>query len=65
MEPEYLEKLHTLALQNGADVAVCAYDRVEEGSGRVLCTEMQGFPALMTLPPEDDTLAFYQRGLVE
>ena len=63
LEPEYLEKLHTLALQNGADVAVCAYDRVEEGSGRVLCTEMQGFPALMTLPPEDDTLAFINGAL--
>ncbi len=29
----------------------------------MLCTEMQGFPALMTLPPEDDTLAFINGAL--
>lgn len=64
LEPEYLEKLHTLALQNGADVAVCAYDRVEEGSGRVLCTEMQGFPGADDAScPKMILLAFIQRGL--
>ncbi len=52
-----------MLLQAGADVAVCAYDRVEE-DGRVLCTEnLWGFHD--DTSAEDDTLAFYQRGLVE
>ena len=63
LEPSYLEKLHTLAVQSGADVAICAYDRVEEESGRVLCTEMRGFPAGIALPPQDDTLAFINGSL--
>ena len=49
LEPEYLERLHMLALQSGADTVICAYDRVEEKSSRVLCTEMQGFPQMISL----------------
>lgn len=63
MEPEYLERLHMLALQSGADTVICAYDRVEEKSSRVLCTEMQGFPQMISLPPKDDTLAFVNGAL--
>ena len=63
LEPEYLERLHMLALQSGADTVICAYDRVEEKSSRVLCTEMQGFPQMISLPPKDDTLAFVNGAL--
>ncbi len=52
-----------LALQSGADTVICAYDRVEEKSSRVLCTEMQGFPQMISLPPKDDTLAFVNGAL--
>ncbi len=62
IEPQYLERLHTLIEETGADVAVCAYDRVDE-AGRVLCTEMQGFPACLALPPRDDLLAFVNGSL--
>lgn len=63
LESEYLERLHMLALQSGADTVICAYDRVEEKSRRVLCTEMQGFPKMISLPPKDDTLAFVNGAL--
>lgn len=62
IEPQYLEELHTLIVKNDADVAVCAYDRINE-TGKILCTEMQGFPTYMDLPPEDDMLAFINGSL--
>lgn len=62
LEQQYLEALHTMLEKSGADVAVCAYDRMEE-SGKILCTEMRGFPAEIVLPPEDDVLAFVNGSL--
>ena len=38
LEPEYLERLHMLALQSGADTVICAYDRVEEKAA-VCCAQ--------------------------
>ena len=37
IEPQYLERLHTLIEETGADVAVCAYDRGDSAC-RVLGT---------------------------
>lgn len=58
IEPTLLETLYRLAVQQDADVAVCAYDRVERASGRTLCREMTGFPSVVELPPTGDLLAF-------
>lgn len=58
IEPFFLEKLHTAAVKYSAQVAVCAYDRVEAESGRRLCEEMKGFPAALDIPPNNDILAF-------
>lgn len=58
IEPDFLEKLHDALTSYDAGVAICAYDRVEEGTGHVLCQEMRGFPAVVNMPPQDDILAF-------
>lgn len=58
IESDMLEKLYHAIIKYDADVAICAYDRVETGTGRVLCREMQGFPSVVELPPKDDILAF-------
>lgn len=63
IEPDFLEKLHTLARETGAEIAICAYDRFEEETGHVLCREMQGFPREIALPPQDDTLAYINGSL--
>jgi len=58
IETELLEKLYGALTEQDADVAICAYDRVEEQTGRVLCTEMQGFTPVVEMPPRNDLLAF-------
>lgn len=58
IEPQFLEKLYNAAIQNDAQVAICAYDRVEDGSNHCLCKEMCGFPPVIAVPPSDDILAF-------
>lgn len=63
IQPDFLEKLHTAASQSGAEIAVCAYDRFENETGHVLCQEMRGFPAELTLPPDNDQLAFVNGSL--
>lgn len=63
IEPDFLEKLYRAAEYCNADLAICAYDRFEDGSGHVLCQEMRGFPAEMVLPPESDILAFINGSL--
>ena len=58
IEPDLLERMYRALTENEADVAICGYDRVEEDTGRVLCREMTGFPAVVEIPAEDDLLAF-------
>ena len=62
-ELTFLEKLHTAAERDGAQIALCAYDRFEDGTGHVLCEEMRGFPGVIELPAEDDVLAFLNGSL--
>ena len=63
LEPDFLEKLHTAALRTNADITLCGYDRIDEETGRVLCTEMTSFPILLHLPPQDDSLCFINGSL--
>ncbi|MBQ7545908.1 MAG: glycosyltransferase family 2 protein [Clostridia bacterium] len=62
-EPTFFEKLYNAAQQNDAQIALCAYDRFEDGTGHVLCEEMHGFPAVIDLPAADDVLAFLNGSL--
>lgn len=63
LEPDFLEKLHTAAVSTAAEITLCAYDRFEDATGRVLCQEMRGFPTVIDLPSEDDVLAFINGSL--
>lgn len=63
VKPCFLEVLHDLASQTGAEISICAYERVERENGHVLCTEMRGFPATTRLPPIGDILAFINTSL--
>lgn len=58
IEPCFLEKLYTAIQKHDAQVAICAYDRVEADTGRRLCEEMKGFPPFVDMPPQNDVLAF-------
>jgi glycosyltransferase involved in cell wall biosynthesis len=58
VEPQLLEKLYMAAKTNNAEVAICAYDRVEAETGQILCTEMKGFMPVLEMPPQSDILAF-------
>ena len=60
---DYLEQLHTAAVQTGAEITLCAYDRFEYETGHVLCQEMLGFPYEISLPVENDILAFINGSL--
>lgn len=63
IEPNYLQRLHTTAVETGAEITLCAYDRFENETGHVLCQEMRGFPAEITLPVDRDILAFLNGSL--
>lgn len=64
LEPDFLMQLYLAAEEAEADVAICAYDRVEEESGHVLCREMQGFPQVCDLGEENSVnLAFLNTAL--
>ena len=63
LEPDYLEKLHTTARQTGAEITLCAYDRFEDETGRVLCKEMQGFPQEIILPADSSRIPFINSAL--
>ncbi|MBE6968564.1 MAG: glycosyltransferase family 2 protein [Ruminococcaceae bacterium] len=49
IEPDFLEQLYTAAESRHADLALCAYDRFEDESGKVLCQEMRGYPPVFQL----------------
>lgn len=61
IENNMLETLYALATEGAdgtADVAICAYDRVDTSTGQPIAVEMQNFPECIMLPPEDDTICF-------
>lgn len=41
LEAQFLENLYDGAVCHDADISICAYDRVDEKTGKVLATEMQ------------------------
>lgn len=63
MEKDFLACLFAQAEESGAELSLCAYERFEEDSGRVLCREMTGFPGVLELSPEEDRLAFINGSL--
>jgi glycosyltransferase involved in cell wall biosynthesis len=58
IEPDYLECLFTAATAHHADIAVCAFDRVDAASGRRICAELQWLPDGGTLAGGDTAIAF-------
>ncbi len=42
----------------GADVSICAFDRVDMETGKTISTEMKGFPSEYVVSDKDDVLAF-------
>jgi len=63
IEPDFLEKMHSACETEQAEAAVCAYDRVEEESGHVLCHELKWLNGVIPLPPQDDRVAFLNGAL--
>ena len=63
IEPDFLKVLYELARENDSEISICAYDRVEAETERRLCVEMLGFPVIVDLPSNDDTLAFINGSL--
>lgn len=63
IEPDFLEQLYAGAVESGADITLCAYDRFEDETGHVLCQEMKDFPGIIQFPPQDDILAFINGSL--
>lgn len=47
IETFFLEILYSLVIEKDADVAICAYDRVDAASGRILSTEMTQFDGML------------------
>ena len=63
LQPNFLEKLYTTAIQTNAEITLCAYDRFEHETGHVLCQEMKGFPSEISIPVSSDILAFINGAL--
>lgn len=63
VEPDLLECLYSACRKEGAEVAVCAYDRVEVETGRVLCHELKWLSGAIGLPPAGDEVAFLNGAL--
>ena len=63
IEPKFLEKLYAIAIENHADIAVCAYNRRDLFTGHIICTEMQGFPDMLDVSNNLGTLAFVNTSL--
>jgi len=63
LENNFLENLYKLANETNSDLSICAYDRVILETGYVLCKEMQGFPKILNIPPENDILSFVNGAL--
>lgn len=74
-EHTFLERLYQEAKSSGADITLCGFERFDDESGEVLCTEMVNNPTdLITDIPNFDLLAYmnpvvwdklYKRDLVE
>jgi glycosyltransferase involved in cell wall biosynthesis len=62
-EPGLLESLYSTAILDDADISICAYNRVEQKTGRVLCEEMRGFPKTFDFTSNIELAAFINGSL--
>lgn len=62
IEPDMLERLVDAARERRADIAICSFDRLDEGSGRVTKPEL-GWLARKRISPEAGDLAYINTSL--
>jgi len=59
VEPTWAEKLYNAAKENDADMAVCAFERIDLKTGKVVATDMTGFGyTCKEITPDDDFMVF-------
>lgn len=59
VEPNWAEKLYNAAKENDADLAVCAFERIDLKTGKVLSKDMTSFGNLTkTIDSSDDFMIF-------
>ncbi len=63
IESNFLEVLFQAVKENDADIAICAYDRIDAGTGRILCHELEWLKKGIQLPPKDDAAGFLNSAL--
>ncbi len=63
IEPTFLEKLKGAIEREGADIAVCAYDRIEASTNSSLGKEMLNMPRTVNFPTEYDKVPFINTSL--
>ena len=62
-EQDFFGTLFKLSTETQADISVCAYDRREAVTGRILCEEMKRFPPIINLPDDISMLPFINTAL--
>ena len=63
IEPDFLLGLYEKAEETGADIALCAYDRIDQQDGKILCQEMTSIPSLLYFPADCGILPFVNTSL--
>lgn len=64
VRPEWAEKLYNTAKENDADLAVCAYDRINIDNGKLISRDMAGFGnCSKKILPNDDFIAYINTAL--
>ncbi|MDF2881852.1 MAG: family 2 glycosyl transferase [Clostridiaceae bacterium] len=58
IEKDYLEKMYQTINEKNADMVICAYDRVDIESGKIICTEMNRNYGTINLQQSTDIIAF-------
>ena len=59
VEPNWAEKLYNAAKENDADLAVCAFERINLETDKVVCTDMTKFGySCKKIDPKDDFVVF-------
>lgn len=59
VEPDWAEKLYNAAKQNDADIAVCAFERIDLETNKVVATNMNKYGNVVKeVSKDDDFLAF-------
>lgn len=63
-EKEFLERLYNKAVETDADVVACGFERFEDGTNIVLCTEMIHNPNIIVTDIKDFDLFAYMNPVV-